>query len=53
VKCQLIHDTSFGNYNARWAWIIQRQLPVYQNGWSIANPTIDIQKLLAGGYKNF
>ncbi len=44
-------NVSVGDFNARWAWIIQKQLPVYQNTWSVANPTIDVRKLLSGGYK--
>ena len=41
---------SVGDFNARWAWIIQKQLPAYQR-WSAANPAIDVRTLLAGGYK--
>ena len=43
-------DASIGDFGARWAWIVRRQLPAYQT-WSAANPTIDIPKLLRGGYK--
>jgi hypothetical protein len=43
-------DASIGDFLARWAWIIRRQLPAYTT-WSAANPTIDIPKLLRGGYK--
>ena len=46
-----IPDTaSIADFTARWAWIVRRQLPAYQP-WSNANPTIDIPKLLRGGYK--
>ena len=43
-------DVSLGNFNARWAWIMQKQLPTYKP-WSVTNPLIDIPKLLSGGYK--
>ena len=43
-------DASIGDFDARWAWIIRRQLPAYRP-WSDANPAIDIPKLLRGGYK--
>ncbi len=43
-------DASIGDFDARWQWIIWRQLPVYKN-WSAVNPVIDIPKLLRGGYK--
>jgi hypothetical protein len=44
-------DASIGEFNARWAWIVRRQLWVYRMNWS--HPTIDIKKLLSGGYKSF
>jgi hypothetical protein len=43
-------DASIGDFAARWAWIVRRQLPAYQT-WSAANSVIDIKKLLSGGYK--
>mgnify|MGYP001139180556 CR=1 FL=1 len=43
-------DIGIGNFAARWAWIMQKQYPVYQ-AWSNANQTIIIKKLLSGGYK--
>jgi len=39
-----------GNFAARWAWIIRRQLTGCKT-WSAANTTIDIDKLLRGDYK--
>jgi len=38
------------DFNARWAWIIQRQMPAYKT-WSNATPQIDVKLLLKGGYK--
>jgi hypothetical protein len=43
-------DASIGNFDARWAWIIRKQLPAYKT-WSAANRTIDVRLLLNGGYK--
>ena len=43
-------DASIGDYQARWTWILLRQLPAYMNTWSPNNLQINIQKLLSGGY---
>ncbi len=43
-------DASIGDFNARWAWITQEQLPAYKV-WSAANQEIDVPWLLNGGYK--
>lgn len=43
-------DVSIGDFNARWAWIMQNQMPAYMT-WSAAHPEIDPDTLLRGGYK--
>mgnify|MGYP001031795084 CR=1 FL=1 len=43
-------DVSIGDFNARWAWIVQEQLKYYRP-WSDAHQIIDIKMLLSGGYK--
>lgn len=41
---------TIADFDDRWAWITQKQLPAYKL-WSDANQGIDVQRLLNGGYK--
>jgi len=44
-------NASIGDFSARWAWITSKQLPAIKV-WCAANPNVDIQTLLNGGYKS-
>jgi hypothetical protein len=48
---QISDDASIADFNARWAWTVNRLLPAWQvwdiNNWAIG---FDVKRLLNGGY---
>jgi hypothetical protein len=46
---QVMGPLDIATYNQRWSWITNVQLSDYE-AWANANNSIDIDKLIAGGY---